>query len=103
MPPLLPVDLPLLKPQFHTTSPDHAPPEPVVLNVVPPTCVMLVLSEGNGMAPENASESPDALKNDCPCAIICLKICSDVGSAGPPPQEQLICLARLSFAIRFRI
>src|SRR5262249_39674764 len=100
MPPLLPTYLPLTRPQFQTVSDDHAPPGPVVDKVVPPTCVMLVLSEGKGIELVKASESPDALKNDCPCADICLKICSEVGSGPPPPQEQLICLARLSFAMR---
>src|SRR5882724_5795683 len=100
MPPLLPVYLPLFDPQFQTVSDDHEPPAPVVVNVVPPTCVIFVLSDGNGIEPEKASESPDALKNDWPCAAICLKICSDVASGEPPPHEQLICLAELSLAMR---
>ena len=53
-----------------------------------------------------ASESPEALKNDCPCAAICLNIPSEVGSGEPgevAPQEQLICRARLSLAILLKI
>src|SRR5882762_3519391 len=96
MPPLLPVP----PPQFQTVSDTYVPPGPLVAKVVPPTWVMLVLSEGNGTAAVKASESPLALKKDWPCAAICLKTCSAVASGPPPPQEQLSCLARLSLAMR---
>src|SRR3954447_15817862 len=95
MPPLLPVP----PPQFHTDSERYAPLE-VVVSVVPPTCTIFVLSDGNSIEPVNASSSPLALKKVCPCAAICLKIASHVGSGPPPPHEQLNCFAKLSFAIR---
>src|ERR1051325_2301524 len=101
MPPLLPVHLPRTRPQFHTVSDEYDDPAPVV-NVVPPTCVMFVLSDGNGIALVKASESPDALKNDWPCRAIWINACSAVGLGPPPPHEQLSCRDRLSLAIRLR-
>ena len=103
-PPLVPV--PLLR--FHAVSDDHGPPADDVLKVVPPTCVMLVLSEGNGTPLVNASPSPEALKNDCPCADICLKIFSEALSRPPgkfAPHEQPICRAKftVSFAMVLNI
>src|SRR2546423_525657 len=47
MPPLLRVP----PPQFQTVSETNAPAGPVVDKVVPPTCVMLVLSEGKSIEP----------------------------------------------------
>src|SRR2546425_422288 len=99
MPPLLPVHLPRTRPQFQTVSDEYDAPAPVV-NVVPPTCVMFVLSDGKGIALVKASESPEALKNDCPCIAIWIKACSAVGLGPPPPHEQLSCFAKLSLAIR---
>ena len=46
--------------------------------------------------------SPEAVKNDWPCAANCWKICCVVTSISKP-QEQLICLARLSVAMRFKM
>ena len=60
---------------------------------------MLGLSDGNGIVPVKASESPVALKNDWPWVAICWKI--DSALLVPPPHEQLICLHRLSLTIRF--
>src|ERR1035441_195648 len=80
MPPHVPAPLP----QFQTFSDCQAPPGPVVDNVVPPTCMMYGLSAGKGIGPVNASESPQALKKDWPCAAICRKIWSPAGSGGPP-------------------
>lgn len=51
-PPLLPVPVS----QFQTVSETYEPPGPVVVRVVPPTCVMFVLSAGNGTAPVNRIE-----------------------------------------------
>src|SRR5579862_1997534 len=96
MPPLLPVP----PPQFHTVSETYEPPGPLVVSVVPPTSVMFGLSAGKEIAPVKASESPLALKKDCPWAAICWKIVSAEALGPPPPHEQLSCLARLSFAMR---
>src|ERR1035437_4592723 len=72
---------------------------------------MLGLLEGEPEKPElstcpavKASLSPDALKKDCPCAAICLKMVSVVAS-GPPlqPQEQLKFLTMLLAAMVFKI
>src|SRR5665647_826557 len=82
-----------------------------MVKVVPPTCVMLGLLEGEPSKLElstcpgvNASLSPEALKNDCPCAAICLKMVSVV-ELGPPlqPQEQLKFLIVLLAAMVFKI
>src|SRR5581483_7263557 len=75
---------------------------PVVDSVVPPTCVMYGLSSGKSINPLYASLSPEAVKNVCPWAAICSQIWSAIGSAPPLGlyQEQLICFARLSLAIR---
>src|ERR1017187_5856090 len=96
----MPPQVPAPPPQFQTFSESQDPPGLVVVKVVPPTSVMYGLSAGNGMGPVNASESPQALKNAWPCAAISRKIWSPAGSGGPPPQEQLICLERLSLAMR---
>ena len=65
---------------------------------------MLGLSAGNGTALVNASESPEALKNDCPCVAICWKITSPAAPGdAPPPHEQLSCFDRLSLAMRLRM
>src|SRR5439155_24969580 len=102
MPPLLPAP----PPQFQTVSEIGL----VAVNVVPPTCTIFVLLDGSftrvGSSTAlftKASESPEALKNVCPCAAICLKICSIVG-LGPPlqPHDELIWLAALSVAMRFK-
>src|SRR5690348_11421925 len=103
MPPLLPTYFPWFNPQFQAVSDTYEPPGPVVVRVVPPTCVIFVLSDGNGMRPVKASESPVALKNECPWGAIGKKSCYGDGSGLPPPQEQPICLAMLSFAMRLRI
>ena len=60
-----------------------------VVSVVPPTWVILVLSDGKSIVPVKASESPVALKKDWPWAPIVLKTCSDAASTPPPPHEQL--------------
>ena len=96
---LLPPLLPTPPPQFQTVSETYEPAAPVVVRVVAPTCVMLGLSDGKEIEVVNASESPVALKNDCPWVAICLKMVSEVASGPPPPHEQLSCLARLSLAI----
>src|SRR5208283_2859657 len=106
---LIPPDTPALEstekrpgaapPQFQVVSETHAPPGPVVVTVVPPTSVMLVLSDGKGIPFTKASPSPEALKNDCPCASICLKMFSAVrsgASGAESPHEQLNCFGELT-------
>src|SRR3569833_1322240 len=67
---LIPPPLPVPLPRFHTVSESLAPPAPVVVNVVAPTCVIYGLSLGKSIKLVYAAASPDALKNDCPCAAI---------------------------------
>src|ERR1700678_1076804 len=86
----------------HVRSDCHGPPAPDVVRLVPPTTVTFGSSEGGITTPLYAPLSPDAWKNDCPCAINCLKICSVVALM-PKPHEELSCWPRLSVAIRFRI
>src|SRR5579859_3534106 len=66
----------------------------------------LVLSDGNGTPPENASESPVALKKLWPWAPIWRNNASDVGSGLPAllsPHEQLICFTTLLLTIRLKM
>src|ERR1051326_9019571 len=97
---LLPPALPMLFPRCQTVSDTNDPPGPLVVSVVPPTCVIFGLSSGKGIAPENASPSPLAAKKDCPWAAICKNMFSAVPLDAPPDQEQLNCLDTLSLAMR---
>src|ERR1017187_140432 len=61
--------------QLHTFSDTHDPPGPLVVKVVPPTTVMYGSSDGSLIVPVGYSPlSPEASKNDCPCAAYCRKI-----------------------------
>src|SRR5581483_580560 len=48
--------------QLQVVSETQVPPGPLVVNVVPPTLMMLVTSTGDGMDPAYAPLSPQALK-----------------------------------------
>jgi hypothetical protein len=76
---LIPPALPSPKPAFQTVSEAQAPVASV-LKVVPPTIVIFGSSVGGSTAPEYASPSPEALKQDWPWAANCRKIWSLSGS-----------------------
>src|ERR1700744_3239094 len=101
MEPLLP-NCGALPPQFHTVSSTRAPFGPAVVRVVPPTCMILVLSAGKGTPLMKALVSCEALKKDCPWAFICLKRFSAVVSRPPGvtlPHEQLNCAGELLLSL----
>src|SRR5207237_6332435 len=87
-------------PRCQTVSDTNDPPGPLVVSVVPPTCVIFGLSSGKEIEPANASPSPLAVKKDCPWAAICKNMFSAVALGPPPLQEQLSCLDKLSLAMR---
>src|ERR1035441_1382110 len=76
-------------PWTQALSDDQLPPGLLVVSVVPPTMVIygLVVGRGGPHVVQYAPLSPEAWKNDCPCAANCWKIWS-WSAAGEPDQVQ---------------